>query len=627
LRRWQQADVVGVLKPRACELLALNHLTQLTSKRIGREALILAAFVAFAVYATWPLVTNMFSSFTAEADNYQHAWMLWWLKERLFSLENPYWTSDLLAPKGAYLAYGPLMPLVGAVLAPITELAGPGIARNVATLAVPVLSAYVTYRLGMRLGLTRLGAVVTGGLYGFSTMLTARAYVHLNLGAGIVFAPLAFLVAVRYYQRQTWRNAVVLGGTLGAAVLVDQQTAIFAAGLAMAFLAAMHIKQRVHPRRWYRALALATITGVLVASPQLVMTFRQDSHDTPTELTSLTRGYKTYNASLLAMASPSPNLRFETPWQLDDIMRDADEGELVPAFGWGLLSLAVAGLAFARRRQLAVGLFAAFAIGVVLALGPEFTLSTNPHIPLPVTYGGQELSALMPYTWMVQIPFLDEIRSASRFSLFALLPATLLAGLGLQALVRRGWLARTLAVALLVLAVLEAGWPITRDDRQVPLTREELYAPVKAQAGDSIVVDVPLGFLGGAGAGIGETQEGMLRATEHGHPAATGYLSRLPQNRLETLLRHRFYADILLHQRVELQNSMRALAERFPRPDPKAGRIDARATGVGWVVIWPEASHDVRRYIRAVGFHLERRIDGIELYQAPASFGQGHKSP
>jgi hypothetical protein len=604
-------------------------------RRLGREALVLAGFLAFAVYATWPLATNMFSGFSDRGDSYLDAWMLWWVKEQGFSLHNPYYTGHMLAPVGSYLAYGGLMPLAGVVLAPITALFGAGVARNLASLAVPVAASYVTYRLGMRIGLVRCIALITGGLYGFSTLLIMRAAYHLNLGAGLIFAPLALLCAVRYYQRPTWRNAVGLGGTLGMAVLVDQTTAMYACVLAMGFLAAVHLQDRVHPRKWYRALALATVTGILVATPQLLMTFKQDTVDTPTHLASMSAGFKSYNASILAMASPSPSLRL-APWQINEIVdRSGDEsGELPAAFGWGLLGLAGAGIVLARRRRLAVGLFVAFVVSALLAMGPELTLSSHPQLPLPITYGGSEMSGLMPYTWVVRIPGLYQLHVASRFTLLALLPATLLAGIGLQALWGRGRGGQSLAVVLVALAVLEAGYPVTRGDRQVPLTRDELYAPVKAQEGDSILVDVPLGFTSGVG-GIGDPrdQEGLFRATEHGHRVASAYLSRVPLNRMAAQIGHRFYTDLIVQQGTDypqliggetpfsiccaLKASGGHLAGLFPPPDPEVGRADAREMGVGWVVIWPEASAEVRRYIRAVGFRLEHKIDGIALYRAP----------
>ena len=229
----------------------------------------------------------------------------------------------------------------------------------------------------------------------------------------------------------------------------------------------------------------------------------------------------------------------------------------------------------------------------------------------------------MPFTWLVRIPGLDELRVAARFAQFALLPAALLAGLGLQALLRRGGLAVLLGIALMALAVLEAGWPISRVP-QIPLTRDELYAPVKADRSESIVVDVPVGFLSGPGNGPGPgigSMEGMFRATEHGHPIASAYLARITVNRINDLTSHRFYTDLLGHQQEAAERPLEIISPDLVRPmNPKAGRMDAREMGVGWVVIWPGqgVTGKARRYVRAVGFRLDHRVDGIELYRAPA---------
>jgi hypothetical protein len=591
-------------------------------RAIGREGLIVGGFLALGIWGTWPLTSHLFSTVTGFQDVYGQAWKLWWVKEQLFSLQSPYYSDDLLSPVGSYLASGALMPMVGVVLSPLTELLGPGATRNLASLGVPVLCAYVTYRLALRLGLTRSAGLVAGALYGFSTILTVRAAVHLSLAAGAIFAPLALLYAVRYWQRRGPGDAALLGAVLGAAVLVDQTTAVFAATIAGGYLVAVFVRGRTPPQRWVPALGVAALAAVVVAAPQLYMTLRQDSVDPPADSAALAASYRSYDASLLSMLSPSPNLRVQLPGDLDGLTYRGHPGELITAFGWGLLALAAAGFWFARRRPLVLGLLAAFAGAVVLALGPEITLTNNGLTPLPVMRGGQQLSSLMPYTWLVQVPGLDELRIAARFTQLALLPAALLAGLGLQALLARGRVFAWVAVGLLGLALLELGWapragPGTLNlDKQVPLTRDELYAPVRADSSRSIVVDLPLAFVsghGGPGEGVADL-EGMFRATEHQHPVATGYLARLPQDRVDAITSHRFYADLIAHQ---------STVDQGGRPlSSAAGGADARAMGVGWVVIWPDlgVSTEVRRYVRAVGFELVREVDGIELYRAPGAW-------
>jgi hypothetical protein len=600
--------------------------------RVGREALILAGFLAFGVWATWPLASNLFSSFPANNDLYAHTWMLWWVQDSLFSLSNPFSTDYVLAPTGSYLAYGPLMPLVGVVLAPVTALFGAGVSRNLTSLLVPVLGAYITYRLALRFGLVRWVAVLTGGLYGFSTILSIRAAAHINLACGALFIPLALLCAVRYRQSGSLRDAILFGASLGAAALVDPSMAIFSAALSMAYLVAVHAGDRTAPRQWAVPLAVAVITALLVASPQLVTTVRQETVDEPTDVVALAGTYKTNNASVLAEVSPSPNLRLGTPLNLDEIMSKGHAGELVPAFGWGLLGLAAVGIVLARRRRLAIGLFAAALGAGILALGPEFTLDTFPRTPLAIEFAGQELSGLMPFSWLVQIPGMEQLRVAARFVLLGLVPVALLAGLGLEALVRRGNVAKVAAAFLVALAVLEAGWTRPIAAEEVPLTRDSLYEPVEADTSESIVVDIPLTFSSGLGGYYGgdiATLEGMYRAAEHGHPIATALLARLPKNRADAQLAHRFYTDIIAHQSGATPRSVEegeheALGGRLPpelvQPeDPKEGARNARSMGVGWVVIWPEVgvSERTRKYIEDVGFTLEREVDGIELYRAP----------
>ena len=122
-------------------------------------------------------------------------------------------------------------------------------------------------------------------------------------------------------------------------------------------------------------------------------------------------------------------------------------------------------------------------------------------VPLAQHWNGLRVSALMPYTWFIRVPGLSIFREADRMTLLALVGAALLAGAGVDWLVRqarqagggtarRAWPAAALVVVA-VLGIAEAGWPGSpRGVPAMPATRAALDGPIAADHSGSVVVDV-----------------------------------------------------------------------------------------------------------------------------------------
>src|SRR5262249_56542166 len=91
----------------------------------------------------------------------------------------------------------------------------------------------------------------------------------------------------------------------------------------------------------------------------------------------------------------------------------------------------------------------------VLALGSTLRIGGHTYVPVADMWHGVRVSALMPYTWFVQVPGMSGFREAARMVMLGLLPASLLAGGAIDWL--RYHLPRLL-VPVALLAVLEAGW-------------------------------------------------------------------------------------------------------------------------------------------------------------------------
>ncbi|MEK6277995.1 MAG: hypothetical protein AABM29_08285 [Actinomycetota bacterium] len=581
-----------------------------------REALVLGGYLTLVVIFTWPAVTKIFSEF-ASLDPTTTAWNFWWVKEQLFSLGNPFATDDIFAPVGTQLGFHTLSPLAGWLLAPLTAAIGAGPTTNLMKLVVPVINCYVTYRLALRLGLERWAAFAAGALYGCSPALIWRADGHFNFAAGAIFPPLALNAAVRLRFGSRTRDAVLLGVVLGASILIDLTFFLFSAGLVAAYgIAAAHLDGPQTRRPLLRGAGIAAGVAFLVALPQLVAMLSQVADGEYRQPRSvLAQSWATYGASPATLFAPAFPLEERTDIRLGLWAHRPGEG--LSNYGWGLLILAVAGAVLAFRRRLVKWLIAVWLALTILSLGPSLVLGSDTYVPLAITAYGQKLSLLAPYSYLVQIPGLSDLRAAARFGLLAMLPLALLAGLGLQQLV-----ARRLAAAWAVLA-LGAGLALVELGGEIrstgPMHYDRIYGPVEDDSSESIVVDLPLTWsssTSGAGApydglAFASPEMAMLRATQHGHPAAYGVAARVGPDVVPDLLSNRFYRDLLRLQGRSVYSSPPS-----PNPpDPEAGGANARRLGVGWVTVWPQASRRVIPYLRGAGFERVAEEKGTLLYR------------
>ena len=123
-----------------------------------RWTAIVAALVAFSAYATWPLVDHMGEA-VYEDDPFTYTWDLWWVARSLVHLDNPWWSSWVLAPYGSYLGFHTLSPLLGLIAAPLTLIAGPLASFNILKLLLGPAAALAAYVMGRSLGLPKPACV------------------------------------------------------------------------------------------------------------------------------------------------------------------------------------------------------------------------------------------------------------------------------------------------------------------------------------------------------------------------------------------------------------------------------------------------------------------------------------
>jgi hypothetical protein len=579
----------------------------------AREVAVLAAYLAAGVAATWPLASYLTGRLPASRDVAVYVWDMWWVAHQIIGLHNPWSTSYLAAPAGLQLGYHTLVPLLGAVMTPVTLAFGPSAAYNLLVIAVPGLACYAMYRVARLWLSTQTGAIAAGAFFGLSAMLTYQAWYHLNIAYGTVFLPLTLEAAVRLRRGPTIGRGVVLGVVLGASALVNQESAVMALILAVLavvpWLAGTRARAAAAVR--LRAVAAAGLAGVVVASPQLVAMIQQArAGGNTTSAASL--GYTTWVANLPSLFAPSPRLADDGLIGLGHIYISQTRFEMLNTFGVVLSLLAVLGLLACWRRRSAWLLLLLWLGGAALALGPVLYVGRHLYVPLAQTWAGLRVSALMPYTWFIRVPGLSVFREADRLALLGLVGAALLAGAAVDWLwggpaggrKLRAW---PMIVAVAALGALEAGWPGTPGGLPVmPTAFPALDRPIAADHSGSIVVDVPFGLDNVPSYGLEPAPQAILMATADGHPRAICYTSWVPARTIAAIEQHPFY--------VQLNQAQLGL--KVGRAQIAMARADLRTLHVGWVVVWlPEPGRALSQYLSATGFRFAYRADGASVYR------------
>jgi hypothetical protein len=366
-------------------------------------------------------------------------------------------------------------------------------------------------------------------------------------------------------------------------------------------------------------LVLAGLVAVIVASPQLIaMVHQARTGGATSPAGTLATDYAVSGIGFPQMFGISPRVNDFGLQSLHPLTYQGPIHDGVQTFGLLVTVLAVGGLVARRRRRSAWLLLALWLGCVVLTLGANVKFNGHSYVPVAYVSHGVRLSAIMPYSWFVNLPGLQSFREAARISMLALVPAALLAGAAVN------WLryhAAPALVVVLVLAFLEAGWNGNPGIGTMPTALPRLDGPIAADRSSSLVLDVPFGLRGGVpikGEGAAFDAEAQNLATADGHPRAVAFLSRLPEPVLAAIKKEPFYAGLLEAQMYPRALS-RLLAHRrhghWPSAQLIADRMNAHRMDIGWVIVW-RRTPVILRYLKETGFVYAYQAYGVLVYRA-----------
>ena len=641
----------------------------LVARPVVSHVVLLGCYLAAGIAVTWPRAAYLTGRVPAVRDVSSYVWDLWWVAHQAAHLGNPWFTSQLAAPTGIQLGYDTTMPLAGLVMAPVTLMAGPAASFFLLTIAMPGLLCYVMYR-AARLRLRPAGAITAGALFGLSSMLAWQDWYHLNIAAGTLALPMTMEAAVRLRRCPSRRQGIILGAVIGGSVLVNQESAVMVVILAglmlIPWLARPPARQtparqalarqtparqtlaRQHPARQHPArqaparqtlarqtlarqtlarqhpasqapasqaparfasLAVGVLVAVVIASPQLLAMAQQArAGGAAAGPHLLAANYGRYGAQLPGLFGPSPRLSDSGLSGLAAAYRYRQPTEGVPTFGLALTALALAGLAVSWRRRGARSLAVCWLGCAALALGTTLYIGSRQYVPLAEAWHGARVSLALPYTWLIRLPGLQALREADRLAVLGLVPAALLAGSAVDWLRDRARpaVAAALALTVLPLAVLEAGWSGQPGQPTMRTTLPALDQPIAADQSGSIVLDIPFGLRGGLPLyGRPISPRALLLATADGHPRAISYTSWVPGPTAAAITAHAFYRHLMAAQH----------GQRSSPGQQAAAQRDARQMDIGWVLAWDRLRPAVSRYLAATGFRFSYRADGVSVYR------------
>ena len=600
---------------------------------VVRHLVILAGYLAAGIALTWPRFTYLTGGkLPATRDAGVYVWDFWWMAHQVAHLGNPWFTRFIAAPVGAQLGYHALMPLEGFVMLPVTLVFGPSASYNLLSILLPGLSCYAMYR-AARLWLpSQTGAIAAGAFFGLASDMAWHDWYQMNLAAGALFLPVALEAAVRLRRNPRLWQAAILGAVLGASLLTDQQSAVLVALLVAAVLLPWLLERHARDGATgngaegstpWRAKAMATAAAVavalVVASPQIIaMAAQTRSGGAAISLQSVAQYYTTSSTYLPGLFQPSPRVVGLGLTFLKPVAYRGPIGDGIPTFGLVLTVVALLGLVVSWRRRSARMLGLLWLGCAVLALGSTLRLGNQVFVPFTEHWERVRVSAIMPFTWFVQLPGMAGFREATRFTMLGLVPAALLAGAGVEWLRTRN---RLLLVPVLLLGLLEAGWggdasvgAVWFGTRAPAVMRTALPAldrPIAADHSSSVVVDIPFGIRGGIplpGEGSAFNPEDQVLATADGHPRAIAYLSRIPAPTLAAIRKNAFYLGLLKLEDAQNASSPALLS---------AARLNARRLHIGWVLVWSQ-SPAVSSYLARTGFRFDYQADGVLVYRPAA---------
>jgi hypothetical protein len=371
-----------------------------------------------------------------------YIWFIRWWPFAIGHHLNPLHSDYAWHPVGVNLAWTTCVPFLALVLWPVTLLAGPLVAYDLAALMAPATAAWTAFLLAFYLTRRWWPAVVAGYLFGFSSYELGQLLGHLNLSVTLLVPLAVWLCVARARGDLRGRTfipllAVVLVAQLGISSEILASLCVLGAISWCIFLYFTPVRARAPLYGLAADIARTAPLSLLLASPLLFYMYKGMQHGVPFHAPSTE-----YSTDLLNFLLPTHvtwlGHTAAAAWAAQFSGNDSEQGAYL---GWPLILLLVLFFRAHHRQPMVRALFVVMCVMAVLSLGPRL------HVE-------QHLQGIrMPWHLLMHLPLIGEALPI-RFTLYVALCASLAAALWLAQAGTRRQLAGRFGLALLAALVL-----------------------------------------------------------------------------------------------------------------------------------------------------------------------------
>lgn len=511
-------------------------IARITAGSRAHWLLVALFFFGLTIVETWPLVLHLDDRILGWApDSYQVMWNIWWFKEQVLSLDNPFRSDLLWYPQGTDLYMHTLTPVNGLAALPAQIVTGNVLLSwNVVMLAFFTLSGVGGYALAYHVSRNPWAALLGGIIFAFSPFVMVHIHGHLNIATTW---PIPFFVlSVLKFADTGARRYAIFAGVLWATMTWNWLEFALDSGLFLVlfgvFWGFVYVRRRDREQigRLVRGGVVCGAVWLALSLPILIPSIYEVVIDDVAMSGGLSAPAEFLSADLLGYVTPS-ELRGSGERPLGQAPDSPTINSVEGTVFLGFLPLILASVAIiahwrTERRNTVLFWAGVFAFFAIMALGPFVYFDNDKTFDLL----GWEFSISAPFRLFKEIPLVGLRRVPARMIVYGYLALAVLAPLGLTVLAERikrvSPVAAGATVAIALTIILAEYWnpPVGTAQYNLP----PFYERVADEDGDFALLELPVGRITGTvqrGDILGGGMTNYAQIT-HGKRTIGGYISR-----------------------------------------------------------------------------------------------------